>query len=404
MKAILALGLLILISYLGSIGLFFRRNVFSPFFYFFSSGSVYILFGLISGKDGLNILSSQVLNQLSPLINLGLGWIGFLYGFQLENKFLRQFPKKYLGFSFLYSMFLFLTVTLISLLFLKVIYSSYSSFILAGMAISFGILASISSSSFLPFFSNLIPHKGEYYRLAVFSNNIDDFWGIWGFALITSFWHFPFFREKIFIKGLLLFLGSIIFCGLLSIIFHLLTKVINDQREILTLLFGMVFFASGAASFFNLSPIFICMLFGFILTRLTKLHDRIYPVFLSVEKPLYIIFLILIGALWNISIDISVILLIFIFVGSRIGGSVLYLPLLKKILKFPINLPPLYGLTFLSQGGMAIALAINIKLIYSLPLTDIFLTVALLGILINEFLAPIGLKVSLIKLESQRAG
>ena len=403
MKAILALGLLILISYLGSIGLFLRKKVFSPFFYFFSSGLIYILFGLTLGKDGLNILSTRVLDQLSPLINLGLGWIGFLYGFQLENKFLRQFPKKYLGFSFLYSMFLFLTVTLMSILFLKIIYPFYSSFMLSGMAVFLGVLASISSSSFLPFFSNLIPHKGEYYRLALYSNNIDDFWGIWGFAIITSFWHFPFFREKIFIKGFLLFLSSIVFCSLLSVIFYLITKVVNEQREILTLVFGMVFFASGVAAFFNLSPIFVCMFFGFILTRLTKLHHRIYPVFLSVEKPFYIIFLILIGALWNISIDISVILLVFIFLGSRIAASTLYLPLLKKILKFSINLPPLYGLTFLSQGGMAIALAINIKLIYSLSLTDVFLTVALLGILINEFLAPIGLKVSLIKLESESA-
>ena len=399
MKAILAFGLLILISYLGSRGLFLRKNVLSPFYYILSSGLIYIFFGLVLGKKGINVLSPEVLNQLSPLINLGLGWIGFLFGFQLEKKFIQQFPLKYLGFSFLHSVFSFLTVTFVSLIFLKIIYSSYSSFILTGMAISLGILASISSSSFLPFFSNLIPHKGEYYRLALFSNNIDDFWALWGFAIITSFWHFPFFKEKILMKGFYLFVGSIIFCIFLSIIFHLLTKIVNEQRDILTLLFGMVFFVSGGASFFNLSPIFACMLFAFIFTRLTKLHEKIYPVFFSIEKPLYIIFLILIGALWNISLNIWVIFLILIFIGSKVAGNTLYLPVLRKILKFPFALPPLYGLTFLSQGGMAIALAINIKLIYALPLTDVFLTIALFSILINEFLAPIGLKISLIRLE-----
>ncbi len=400
MKALLAFGALLLIAYLGSRGLFSKRTILSSFYYFFTSGSIYIIFGILLGKNGLNVLSSEVLKQFTPLINLGLGWIGFLFGFQLEPRFIRQFSFKYIGFSFLHSMFSFLFVSFLFWLSLRAAFPAYSPFLLTGMAISLGILASVSSSSFLPLASPLIPHKGEYYRLARFSTSTDDFWGLWGIAIITSFWHYPFFKQQIFLKGLFLFLGAIIFCALLSIIFHTLARKINDPKELLALLLGTIFFASGTASYFNLSPIFVSMLFAFIFTRLTKLHEKIYPIFISTEKPFYIIFLILIGALWNITLNLKVILLIFIFVITRIISYSFSLPILNKFLKFSFPLPPIYGLSFLSQGGIAIAMAINFKQIYSLPLTDIFLTIALLGILVNEILAPFGLRISLVKLEN----
>jgi len=69
----------------------------------FLSGLVYIFLGMYLGKMGLNILSPQVLDELAPFLSLGLGWIGFLFGFQFEGKYLRRFSNKYIGLSFLKS-------------------------------------------------------------------------------------------------------------------------------------------------------------------------------------------------------------------------------------------------------------------------------------------------------------
>ncbi|MFQ6083833.1 MAG: cation:proton antiporter [Candidatus Aminicenantia bacterium] len=400
MKAILAFGILLFIAYLGAQGLFSKKKILSPVNYFFISGLIYIVFGVLLGKNVLNVLSPEVLTEFRPLVGLGLGWIGFLFGFQLELRYIRQFPLKYIGFSWLHSLFSFLSVTLVFWLVLGIAFPAHSSFLLTGLAISLGIIASISSSSFIPLVSPLI-RKGEYYRLARFSTSIDDFWGLWGIALVTCFWHYPFFKQRVFLNGLLLFFGSLIFCFLLSLIFHLLTRSTSDSKELLVLLLGMVFFVSGAAVYFNLSPIFINMVLGLVFSRLTKHHEKVYPIFISTEKPFYIIFLILIGALWDINFNLKILILTFIFVVFRMISYSFSLPLIEKLLKFPFSLPPVFGLSFLSQGGVGIALAIHFKMAYPLPLTDILVSIALFGILINEILAPWGLRISLVKLERE---
>jgi hypothetical protein len=88
MKAFFALGLLILIAFLGSRFLFKRRKLLDPVSYFILSDLISIFLGSILGKHGFNVLSAQVLRGFNPLISFGLGWIGFLFGFQLEFRYL----------------------------------------------------------------------------------------------------------------------------------------------------------------------------------------------------------------------------------------------------------------------------------------------------------------------------
>ena len=94
MQAIYAFGLLILLAFLGSRLIIRRKKFLSPLTFLFLSGLIYIFVGFYLGKGVLNVLSPQVLQGLTPLVGLGLGWIGFLFGFQLEYKYLRRFPLR----------------------------------------------------------------------------------------------------------------------------------------------------------------------------------------------------------------------------------------------------------------------------------------------------------------------
>ena len=108
MHAIYAFGLLILIAFLGSRFLFRRRENLSPFNYFIFSGLIYIFLGLFLGKSGIKVVNEEVLSGFYPLIGFGLGWIGFLFGFQLERRYIKRFPKKHISLSFLQSVFVML--------------------------------------------------------------------------------------------------------------------------------------------------------------------------------------------------------------------------------------------------------------------------------------------------------
>lgn len=400
MKVIFAFGLLILFAFLGSRFLF-KKRFFSPVSYFFLSGIIYIFLGLFLGKKGLNVLSPEVLKNLSPLLNLGLGWVGFIFGFQLEYRYIRRFPKRYIGLSFFYSFFVICLAVVALVLLLRFLFPSQPAFLLYGMIVALALLLSINSPSLLNFASSEIPKKGRYYYLARFLVSVSGFWAIAGLALISSFWHFPFFRNNVFVKGLIFLLFSTIIPIFLGLLFHVLTVRKTSGPDLLVYLLGLVFFASGAASYFNLPSLFICMVMGITLSNLTKIQEKLYPVLLATEKPFYIIFLILIGALWEFNFDYRIGFLVILLLVLRVVGYTLPLRALGSILRFSFPLPSIYGLCFLSFGGIALAFVVSLKLIYHYPLSDVFVSVALLVIVVSELLSPLVLKKILLRLESE---
>jgi len=400
MQAIYAFGLLILIAFLGA-KFITKRTSLSPVNYFFYSGFIYIFLGLALGRSGWDILSSSVLSGLTPLIGLGLGWVGFLFGFQLETKYLKRFPGKYISLSFLQFLSVFLSSGIAFFLVLKLLYPHEQVFLLYGMAAALGLLLSLNSPTLLNMASRVIPERGNYYYLARFLVSVSGFWGIIGLVLLLSFWHIPFFESEVVLRGAAFLLAGTFFPVLLGILFHHLTKKKTSEEQMLVYLLGLVFFVSGAALYFNLPPLYLSMVLGITFSNLTKIHEKLYPLLMSTEKPLYIIFLILIGALWDVLLDQKIAVLIALMVILRVLTYVVPLPLFKVALDFPLNLPPRFGLSFLSSGGIGVALAVSIKLAYPLLLTDIFLTIALCGVLITEFIGPWGLKFSVFPLDAE---
>ncbi len=400
MQAIYAFGLLILIAFLGA-RFITKRTKISPVNYFFYSGFIYIFLGLSLGPSGLDVLNPSVLTGLTPLISLGLGWVGFLFGFQLETKYLRRFPRKYISLSFLQFSFVFILGTLIFSQILKLFYPAEQSLLLYGMAAALGLLVSLNSPTLLNMVSNVMPSRGEYHYLARFLASVSGFWGLAGLALLASFWHYPFFESEALVKGGGVLLLSILFPVLVGYLFYYLTKKKTSQEQLLVFLLGMVFFVSGAAFYFNMPPLFVSMVMGITYSNLTKIHEKLYPLLLSAEKPLYIIFLILIGALWEVNADYKVAILVGSMILLRLLTYILPLPLFEAVLRFPVHLPMGFGLCFLSSGGMGVAFAVSLKLAYPLPLTDIFLSVALLGVMVTEFISPWGLRFSVFRLDAE---
>ena len=402
MKAFFAFGLLIFIAFLGSRFLFKRNKILNTWNYFLLSGFIYIFFGILLGKYGLNILSPRVLTGLHPLVGFGLGWIGFIFGFQLEIKYLRKFPQKFISLSVSQFVIVFLVVTSGLIVILKLIFSSQPQFFLYGLAISWGLLGSLNSPSLLNLASSLITSKGKYYYLARFLASTSGFWSISGLAFIFSFWHFPFLSRQEVTAGVIIFLSLLIFSFLLGYVFHLLTKKRVSEEDLFVFILSFVFFASGASLYFNLPPLFLCMLMGIIFSNLSQVQEKIYPLLFASEKPIYIVFLILIGALWNLDFDYRIALLTGLLFVLKLAAFSLFLPPLGAVLNFPFKLPFRFGFCFLSPGGIAVALAVSVKLAYPLPLVDVFISVALLFIVISEFFSPWLLRKSLLKIEEEK--
>jgi len=138
---------------------------------------------------------------------------------------------------------------------------------------------------------------------------------------------------------------------------------------------------------------------GIVYSNLTRTHEKLYPLLLSAEKPLYIVLLVLIGALWVFRFDWIIVFLVLVLITARVIGYTLPLPFCRFLLRFPFPLPPVFGLSFLSVGGVGMALAVSLELAYPMMLTDVFLSVALLAAILSEFLSPKALKIAVKRLD-----
>lgn len=401
MKALFAFGLLILLGFLGARLIVRRSSFLSPLTFLFISGLVYVFLGFALGSRGINVLSERVLTGLNPVISLGLGWIGFLFGFQLELKYLRRFPRKYIGLSFIQFLFVLVMVGVGTSAALRRLFPLFTPKISYGLAVAFGLLISLNSPTLLNAASRVIPSKGGLYYLARFLVSVSGFWGIVGLAILACFGHYPFFESSLIFMGAVFFTTATFLPALLGYVFHILTKRRTEGQDLLVYLLGLVFFVSGAAFYFNLPPLYMGMVLGITYSNLTRIQEKLYPLLLSTENPLFITFLILIGALWDLSLSTEMGVLVALLLVLQLISYCFPLPVLQRILRWEVPLPAVFGLCFLSPGGIGVAFAVSLTLTHPLPEIDSFLSMALLFIILSEILSPWALRISLSRLSKR---
>ncbi|MGC9328505.1 MAG: hypothetical protein ACP5I1_12790, partial [Candidatus Hinthialibacter sp.] len=152
---------------------------------------------------------------------------------------------------------------------------------------------------------------------------------------------------------------------------------------------GAVILSGGLSSYLHLSPLFVNMVMGTTLTNLPNFtRSRINTWMVSSEKPFFVVFMILAGALWPpitpLTLEITVAYCAGRMMGLWVGGwaaSRWFFPRQSVI-------PKRLGLTMLPQGGVALAMAVDFYLIYPGSLADIALGVVILAVIIQQVLGP----------------
>ena len=98
MKTLIALAVLIALALIGSRRSFTSRNLALGGQMLFTGGE-FIVIGLLLGSDFLNLIDDHALESLQPFVCVTLGWIGFIFGLQLERRVLKRLPQGYIGIS-----------------------------------------------------------------------------------------------------------------------------------------------------------------------------------------------------------------------------------------------------------------------------------------------------------------
>jgi len=353
---------------------------------FFLTGTEFILVGLCLGHNFLNVLDEKSLASLAPFLSLVLGWIGLLFGMQVEFRKLRRFPPSHWKTTLVQS---FVTMFLVFVVFRGILRRMYPGDSLHVMAASWvlALTAGTTAQSVLVLVvEQMGRRRGKLIDLMRYMSSLDGVIGLVLFGILFCYVH-PLTPGELGVGGFWQWFAITFGLGLITgFLFNSLIFVKLSDQELLLVVIGMVTFSGGIATCFGLSPLLVCMVMGIVIVNLSPARERVIATLAHGEKPVYLILLVLAGAIWQIADPVFFLLAGLYWsvrlVGKLMGGYV-------AVHGFTgIQSPRAVGLGLLSQGGVAIAMILNFEQVYASSLTGGVVTIVLLSVMANEVVSP----------------
>jgi hypothetical protein len=392
MDPFLSTLLLILLALLGARFSFSTESVPPGPRLIFRTGTHFLFLGLVLGPNALGLLTQDAIRQLFPLLGLGLGWIGFLFGLQLDRRNLRHFPPAFHILAVGQAVFTFIFFLGIGWLGLAAggMTGRVETLLLLGAAAT----ACISTPAGIALISTNYRVRGKVRDLLFFVASLDALVGIGALQVAYSLFPPGNLEGGLLVSpgfmSVLAALGLGVVCGIL---FLWLTRPRPGGEELVLFLLGIAAFASGAALQLQLSPLFVSVTMGAVVANLSPDPQRVFRVLHEWEKPIYVVFLILAGALLSFS-TIWILPLAGAYALVRAGGKVLGNMAMVRLIPLPMETPKRFGLGLLPQGGISLAMAISGVLTYAgvrlgeLDAVGILFSVVVLGVILSELTGP----------------
>ncbi|MBN1574015.1 MAG: cation:proton antiporter [Deltaproteobacteria bacterium] len=390
MKEIFGLALVVILSLVGYRWIYTntrRAKYISPIIF---SEFLYILLGLLVGPTFLNFLDAGILKALTPLVFLGLGWIGILFGIQLKFKDIVKFPKSFLGITVLQSIVSAVLVFLALMLYLTL--SGRTEFYPKGLITAslfvFASMAACTSQASLATVSREV--KGSKNRNVInlmrYISSLDDMVAIPLVGIAFAYEGFHTIGGEIYFRWWDMLLSTVLLGLLSGFILNLIIRMTGDRRELLLVIIGMIILSVGGAGYLNVSPLLMTAISGMVLANLNPKRDEIMEILLLGEKPIFLIFLIIVGALLEFSG--LVLIVVPIYIGMRLFGKVFGGFGSSLVFKTYFKIPRNIGLGLIPQGSMAVAIALCFYQAVPDPLGGLIVFSAAASVLFNEALAP----------------
>ncbi len=392
MDPLFATLILILLALLGARFSFSTERVTPGPRLLFRTGTHFLLIGFALGPEGLGLLGHQAIEQLFPFLALGLGWVGFHFGLQLDRRSLAHFPLAYHAFAVAQAILTFglFFVGGWAVFRLAGIEGDASTLLLLGAAAT----AAITTPAGIAMVSSNFLVRGNVRDLLFFVGSLDAAVGIVALQVVYALYRPEAMAAGIgpvpqfALVGVALGLGLV--CG---IVFLWLTRVRPAGEELVLFLLGICAFASGAALRWGLSPLFVSVTMGAVVANLGRDRERVFRVLQRWEKPVYLVFLLLAGALlrmpnlWIVLFAVGYALLRALAKGVASAGLVTLMPLGPDI-------PRRVGLGLIPQGGISLAMAASGVLVYSdlqvgtMDAETALFTVIVIGVMLSELVGP----------------
>ena len=392
MDPLLATLILILLALVGARFSFSTVHIAAGPRLLFRTGTHFIVIGFVLGPSVLGLVTREALEHLFPFFALGFGWVGFLFGMQLERDTMRAFAARLHRFAVGQALFAFAFMTTVGLIGLL------ATGRFGRVEILLVLLASATACTSAPagiaMVSSNFLVRGPVRKMLFFTASVDGIVGIILLQLIYAGYHPP---DALGLLGTLpayAWTVVAVAVGLLcGIIFVWLTRRRTEIEELVLFLMGMAAFAAGAALQLQLSPLFVSVVMGAVVANLVSDPRRVLRVMARWEKPSYVIMLILAGALVQIPTP-WIIPLALAYAVLRGGAKVAGASAMLRIETLPFATPRFLGLGLIPQGGISLVMALSALLtFYGLEIGGVdvsqgLFSVVVLGVVLSESVGP----------------
>lgn len=356
------------------------------------SGFEYLFLGMLLGPvviPSVHILGN--LTALAPVIAFAAGWVGLLYGMELDLRTLLTIPDRSVRLAAAEVLVTFSVVAGLATWFFQAGLFGLEPVTGPEAWMSAGVLgaaAAAASSSAVDLMglrypdldSRLLPMLRRTARL-------EDLLAIVLYGLLFCVFHLGSTRTgapPTPSDWVLLTLGLGLFLGLLFILF--LGEDASSNTRFLAMV-GIIVFASGAAFFLNISALLVNLLLGVVIVN-TRQGAGVFETLQSSAKPVRLILLVFAGALWLPVPLVPGLLFTVGFVVVRLLSKML--ACLMAALGTSMRNDVFRGV--LAQGEVAVAMAIAFRLVYAGPTVDLAYTAILGSFVFYEAIAPRFLK------------
>lgn len=351
-----------------------------------TAGFPFVALGLIARSDVFGILSGPVLENIRPVMYFGLGWLGFIIGAQLDIRVLERVPKGTAYLIFVEALAPFVAVAGACVAVMLAFGSSWREPAVWRDGILLGAAAAMTAPRRFRGFANRSWRENR--SADILLGQLDELIGVVSLLFITAYfrapgasaWQMP-NQAWIFVSlGIGVAVGALIFA---------MVRMPSSSVEFLAVLVGGIAFASGFAGFLHLSPIVICFLAGVLVTNFPNdERENVFRILRHLERPLHLMFLIVAGAMWDVS-DWRGWVLVPVFVCSRVAGKWLGTTMSKRVLA--PSMPPRFlddRQLVVPLSALSIGLVISVSHTYAGQSIAWVVTAVIGGAIVTELLIP----------------
>lgn len=389
-KTILGLLVLLALAYLGGHPRVRRLERTLGISQVVTAGFPFVALGLIARLPSVGVLDDRVLAEVTPLLQLGLGWVGFLTGYQFEVRSLDEFPRGTAAFVSAMTSVPFLIVVVACGGLLLAFGQPWQDAVFLRDAIVLGTAATITA----PIANALARERGVapgtqavLTRLGL----LDDIAGVVGLLFLGAYFRPAATDIAWALPGTAWLFVTLGLGASVGIVIYLVLRRPATNVEQIALVVGSIAFSAGLAGFLRLSPVVVCFLAGLLIGNLPgDYRPNVKKVLRLLERPVYLVFLVFAGALWNVG-DWRGWALVPVFVAARLAGRALGLRAAERTEGASELAHGRSGVVAAPMGALSIAIVISFQELFAGRAVPWIVTAVIGGAIVTEVVVQVAL-------------